>query len=65
MKQVDIQKIEPVYLNSRVAADYLQVSPAWLEDRRNSGDLPYCKIGKYIFMKKADLDKMIERCRVY
>lgn len=65
MKQVDIKKIEPVYLNNRAAADYLQVSPTWLEDRRNNGELPYCKIGKYVFMKKTDLDKMIERCRVY
>lgn len=54
--------MEMATLDTRTAAKYLGVSPAWLDKARSIGGSPrYIKIGSRIVYRKADLDDFLER----
>ena len=44
--------------------NYLGVSRDFVDDLRESGKLAYYKVGHTIFVKKEELDRLIENCKV-
>lgn len=48
------------YLSTRAAADYLGVSPGWLEALRSQGAGPvYAKVGARVIYDRHDLDAWV------
>ncbi len=59
-----VKTIDKVWLTQKSASAYLGVSVDFIKDLRLSGQLPYYMLGKLVFIKKNDLDKIIEQHRV-
>ena len=53
--------VERGYLRRQDAAQYLSVSLRTLANLQASGEIPYSKWGRNVFLKKSDLDKFIEK----
>lgn len=65
MKQnTKILEIEKQWLTTRAAMDYLGVSRDFLDDLRESAKLSYYKVSGTVFIKKKDLDSLIEKNKV-
>ena len=65
MKQkVNIFDIEKQWLTTRAAMDYLGVSRDFLDDLRERAELSYYKVRGTVFIKKEDLDSLIENNKV-
>lgn len=65
MKQkVNILDIEKQWLTTRAAMDYLGVSRDFLDDLRERAELSYYKVRGTVFIKKDDLDSLIEKNKV-
>lgn len=64
MERAKVIPIERVWLTTRDCMEYLGVSRGFIDDMRESGQLSYHKVGHTIFVKKKDLDRLIERGRV-
>ena len=65
MKQkVNILDIEKQWLTTRAAMDYLGVSRDFLDDLRERAELSYYKVRGTVFIKKEDLDSLIENNKV-
>lgn len=60
---LDKQSVTPVedWLDGATAEDLLGVSTRTLQHYRDSGILPYSKVGNKIYYKRSDLGAMIER----
>ena len=57
--------METSWMTTKQAAEYLQVSPGFLEKDRlnNVYKIPFYKIGVHIRYKKEDLDEWLEKSR--
>ena len=64
MDKVNILNVDRVWLNTRDCMNYLGVSRDFVDDLRESGKLAYYKVGHTIFVKKEELDRLIENCKV-
>lgn len=64
MDKVNILNVERVWLNTRDCMNYLGVSRDFVDDLRESGKLAYYKVGHTVFVKKCDLDRLIESSEV-
>ena len=62
---VRIEPVEKVWLSTKEAAECLGVSKGYIADLRRDGKLPHSMIGNMAFFKKRDIDRMLERNRVY
>lgn len=54
-----------MWLSQGETARYLGVSPKTVTRMRESGKLPFCQIERLVLIKKDDIDRMVERHRVY
>ena len=50
-----------VYLTGEEVCSLLQLSTRTLQEYRNSGTLPFCKIGGKILYRQSDIQAMLER----
>ena len=50
-----------VYLTGEEVCSLLQLSTRTLQEDRNSGTLPFCKIGGKILYRQSDIQAMLER----
>ena len=50
-----------VYLTGEEVCSLLQLSTRTLQESRNSGTLPFCKIGGKILYRQSDIQAMLER----
>ena len=50
-----------VYLSSEEVCSHLRLSTCTLQEYRNSGTLPFYKIGGKILYKQSDIQTMLER----
>ena len=50
-----------VYLSGEEVCKLLRLSPRTLQEYRNLGTLPFCKIGGKILYKQSDIQTMLER----
>lgn len=59
----EIVSITPIedWLDGATAEDLLGVSTRTLQHYRDTGILPYAKVGNKIFYKRSDLGAMVER----
>ena len=56
------------FFSTAEAAVYLKVTKAWVYDRTRAGaddPIPHLKIGRYLRFRRKDLDRWIEKKRVY
>ena len=58
--KVKIIPIEKVWLTIRDCMAYLGVSRDFIDDIRNRGELDTYMVGRTIFLKKIDIDHLIE-----
>ena len=65
MKQATVTAIEKIWLSNHEAQAYLGVGMEFLKSLRSSGQLPYSKVGKTVFYRKNDIDRLISTHRVY
>lgn len=63
-QQIKIREVERIWLTTRDAAQYLGTKTAFLHNLRKEGKLHYYKIGKTIFFRKADIDRLISQNRI-
>jgi excisionase family DNA binding protein len=49
-----------LYLTDREASDRLKVSRQTLQDYRDEGKMPYCRIGGKILYRSSDLQRMLD-----
>lgn len=56
-------KIDKIWLSVKEIADYLGIgnSRTTQQEWRDSGELPYYRIGKQILYKKTDIDDFVEK----
>ncbi len=65
MKQATVTAIEKIWLSNKEAQAYLGVGMEFFKSLRSSGQLPYSKVGKTVFYRKRDIDRLIAANRVY
>jgi excisionase family DNA binding protein len=49
-----------IYLTDREASDRLKVSRQTLQDYRNEGRIPFCRLGGKILYRSSDLQRMLD-----
>lgn len=64
MNNVKILNVDKVWLNTRDCMKYLGVSRDFIDDLREAKKLAYYKVGHTVFVKKEELDRLIEGCKV-
>ena len=64
-KNVQIQTFEKIWLTTKEVAEYLGMSKDFVKDLRQNGLLPYCQVNHTCFYLKKDIDRLIERHRIY
>ena len=64
MEKASIIPIERLWFTTKDCQKYLGVSRGFIDDLRESGKLSYYKVGHTIFVKKKDLDRLIEQGKV-
>lgn len=57
--------VDKLWLSQGDTAKYLGVSVRTVSRLRENGKLPYCQMDNLILIRKDDIDRMVERCRVY
>ena len=65
MDKTKIMPVERIWCTTRDCMDYLGVKRDFIDDLRESGRLSYHKIGHTVFVKKTDLDRLIEQGKVF
>ena len=63
--ETKVRVIEQEWMTRKSAAAYLGTTVSYIKDKNLSGQLPYCKDGKLVFIRRGDLDRMIEKMKVY
>ncbi len=58
------RSVDRIWLTQSEAAAYLGVSPKTISRLREDGRLSYYKLDRLVLLKKADIDRLVERCRV-
>lgn len=56
--KVDTKKL---WISQKEAKTYLGVGKDWLQERRDSGELHFSKIGKTIFYIKSEIDNLVRK----
>ena len=51
-------------LTPQQAAEYLQVNERWVYDKIQAKVLPHSRVGKFIRLRRSDLDAYVESMRV-
>ena len=59
MRIGEVVNVESPWLTTKGVMKYLGVSRDWVDSRRASGELPYSFVGHTVFMKVADVDRLI------
>lgn len=57
--------VDKLWFSQGDTAKYLGVSVRTVSRLRENGKLPYCQMDNLILIRKDDIDRMVERCRVY
>lgn len=57
--------VDKLWFTQGDAARYLGISVRTVSRLRESGKLPYCQMERLILIRKDDIDRMVERHRVY
>lgn len=57
--------VDKLWFTQGDAARYLGVSARTVARLRENGKLPYCQMGMLVLIRKDDIDRMVERHRVY
>ena len=65
MKQATVTAIEKIWLSNKEAQAYLGVGMEFFKSLRANGQLPSSKVGKTVFYRKRDIDRLIAANRVY
>lgn len=63
-KRAYVVPIERIWLTTKDCMDYLGVSRGFIDDLRERGELRFHKVGHTVFVRKADIDRLIEKSRV-
>lgn len=63
MKSVSVTQTEKVWLSNKEAQAYLGVGLDFFKAIRREGTMPFYKVGKTVFYRKRDIDRLIERGR--
>lgn len=58
------RSVDRIWFTQSEAAAYLGVSPKTISRLRESGRLSYYKLDSLVLLKKSDIDRLVERCRV-
>lgn len=64
MVQGKVKEVEKIWLSSKEVQWYLGIGKDFLDNLRETGRIQYYKVGRTIFYRKTDIDKLIERNRV-
>ena len=64
MRESRVSELEKKWMSNSEAQAYLGVSAGFLANLRDTAKLSYYKVGKSLFYKVRDLDRLIERNRV-
>ena len=64
MDKAVVKPVERIWFTTQDCMNYLGVKRDFIDDLRESGKLSYHKVGHTIFVRKADLDKLIEQGKV-
>ena len=64
MEKANILPVERIWFTTKDCMSYLGVKRDFIDDLRESGKLRYHKVGHTIFVKKVDLDRLIEQGKV-
>lgn len=64
-ERVNILPIDRIWFNTRDCMNYLGVKRGFIDNLRESGQLRYHKVGHTVFVKKSDLDRIIENSKVF
>lgn len=64
MKRAQIIPVQRVYLSNSDAQAYLGVGPEFLRGLRESAELPFRKVGRTIFYKIEDINRIVEKGKV-
>lgn len=62
--RANIVPVERVWLTTRDCMKYLGVGRGFIDDLRERGELHYHKVGHTVFVRKSDIDRLIEKSRV-
>lgn len=65
MKTANVSEVEKTWLSNREAQIYLGMSPDFLKDLRQDGLLGYYKVRNAVFYRKSDIDRLLEKGKVY
>ena len=61
----EVRVVEQEWFTRQGAASYVGTTVSYIKGKNLNGELPYCKDGKLVFIRRRDLDRMLERMRVY
>lgn len=64
MKQTVVTSVDKVWLSNKEAQTYLGVGMDFFKSLRASGQLSFFKVGRTVFYRKRDIDRLIEKNRV-
>lgn len=62
---VEVRVVEQEWFTRQGAAKYVGATVSYIKGKNLSGELPYVKDGKLAFIRRRDLDRMLEQKRVY
>lgn len=65
MKNVRVEAVDKIWLSQKEVAKYIGMSQSYVAELRRKGLLRHSMIGNASFFKKDDVDKLLERHRVY
>lgn len=60
----NVVPVERMWLTTRDCMKYLGVSRGFIDGLRESGQLHFHKVGHTVFVRKSDLDRIIEKGKV-
>ncbi len=63
--RAEVRVVEQEWFTRKGAAAYIGCTVSYIKDKNLSGELPYVKDGKLAFIRRRDLDRMLEQKRVY
>lgn len=64
MKGVIVNPLDKKWISNKEAAKYLGVSPGFLQNLRDEARISFYKVGRNIFYKVAEIDRLIEKGRI-
>lgn len=62
---VEPKDVEVLWMTQSAAQKYLGVGRRFFENCRLDGRLHWYKVGKMIFYRKREIDRLIEGCRIF